>query len=680
MDFLFSSYHIDIPSNFHYYIWVLLLLIFLAMAAIIFIETSKTEHYKGLYKKAEKEVRKHREIYNNYKIDLRLLGALMDQINFPIWQRDNDMRIVFCNVKYCETVNETRENILRKGDINLFTNSVDIAKKALRTNKPQYFEQNIFIQGKANLNQIVEIPFDSINDKHGNLGTVGFAIDLNDLQNARDKLRQQTDLQKKILENTNDAVAIFGPNQRLEYFNAIFAELWKLDEDWLRNYPSFSHILDKLQEKRRLPEQANFVKFKKDSLEMFQNLISTKEDYYYFTDGTVLKVIAIPYHQNGILLLYRDLTNQINLERKYETLLHAQKSTLEHLEEAIIVFGEDKRVKLYNPIYINMWGLSDAMLDSEPHLNDILNEEKGLFSTNDWQNYEDNFLTVINERKFSETKIKRTDDVILTQRIIPLADGDILVIYTDITDTENVERSLIAERIAYEQADAIKTNFLSNVSYELRSPLTSIMGFSEILMMSEENTKTKTYSYLKAIFDSSISLKSLIDNIIDISTIDAGYMNLDKKKTRTDDIYNDLKRNLEDRIQNYAHNIRLDMSYSRQLDYFEADRTRLMQMLNVLADNIINITENNKKETTIGISFKKENRNLNIELWNDNSSIKENDLHHMYDKFVKLETSSIKGSGLDLYLAKRIIDLHQGFIDIDIVNDKLTYTINIPLM
>jgi len=79
---------------------------------------------------------------------------------------------------------------------------------------------------------------------------------------------------------------------------------------------------------------------------MFSNLIRKKEDYYYLTDGTVLKVVVIPYEQRGLLFYYEDMTMQLNLERDYNTVVSVQKHTLDNLNEAVAVFGSDGRLKL----------------------------------------------------------------------------------------------------------------------------------------------------------------------------------------------------------------------------------------------------------------------------------------------------------------------------------------------
>ena len=296
MDSLFATYNLNLPENFELYVLALLMVIICILSVIALIESYNLQKFKGLYLKASRELKKQTKIKKAFEQELNTLVDLMDELNFPIWQRDKDLNIIYCNSKYCEIVGEIREKVLQEGHYDLFRNAKPVAVRALRAGKNQVFEQNIVIDGVNTLNQIVEIPISdkSLNQK-ARLGTVGFALNLSELQSTRERLKGTLELQKRLLGNLNNAIAIYGPTQRLEYYNTSFVNLWKLDDDWLKNSPTYGDILEALRDKRKLPEQADFETFKSDNVKMFSNLIEMKEDYYYLTDGTVLKVIIIPY-------------------------------------------------------------------------------------------------------------------------------------------------------------------------------------------------------------------------------------------------------------------------------------------------------------------------------------------------------------------------------------------------
>lgn len=634
-------------------------LILLGVIILYFIESYRADKYKTLYKSFEKESKKLGRLKATYEAELRTFANLLDEITFPIWQRDKNSNIIYCNSKFCEVVGEIRDNILKDNQLELYRSAKDLSAKALKIGQPQVQEQNIFINGSKTLSQIVEIPV--VNRQLGGgskSGTIGFALNFTELQVTRERLKSNVELQNRLLESLASAVAIYDSNQRLEYFNGSFVDLFKLDKNWLSNGPTCGEVLEALREKRKLPEQADFKLFKKQNLNMFAELIAKKEEYYNLPDGTYLKVIVIPYQQRGLLFYYEDMTAQINLERNYNTLLSVQKQTLDNLNEAVAVFGENGRLKLYNPVYENIWGHQDTTLKTEPHYSELLKEEQVLLGIKNFDEFKQNFAENLLSRNVTENKIVRVDEIVLTQRFTPLPDGGTLLTYDDITDKENVERSLRAEKRAYEEADKMKTNFLNNVSYELRSPLTSIMGFSEIMLLgyiSEPDPKSK--EYLKAIFDSSVKLKQLIDNIIDVSSIDAGYLNLEITNFKLSSAIEEVKTSLEKEAARKSVKISFDIPEA--LHSANADKSRIQEVFVNLSLNCISLAS---KNTELLIKCYNKNKNIHTEISCFGNGIPKEDLHYIFEQFYNINSDTSSGTGLGLYLAKRIIELHSGFI------------------
>ena len=111
---------------------------------------------------------------------------------------------------------------------------------------------------------------------------------------------------------------------------------------------------------------------------------------------------------------------------------------------------------------------------------------------------------------------------------MPLPDGATMLTFQDITDTENVERALRERNEALETADQMKVDFVHHVSYELRSPLTTIIGFAHFLSDPSTGPLTaKQAEYLDYVTKSTNALLALTNNILDLATIDAGAMKLE---------------------------------------------------------------------------------------------------------------------------------------------------------
>ena len=125
-------------------------------------------------------------------------------------------------------------------------------------------------------------------------------------------------------------------------------------------------------------------------------------------------------------------------------------------------------------------------------------------------------------------KLERKDGSVLTCMTMPLPDGATMLTFQDITDTENVERALRERNEALETADQMKVDFVHHVSYELRAPLTTIIGFAHFLSDPSTGPLTpKQAEYLDYVTKSTNALLALTNNILDLATIDAGAMKLE---------------------------------------------------------------------------------------------------------------------------------------------------------
>src|SRR5439155_20508922 len=122
-------------------------------------------------------------------------------------------------------------------------------------------------------------------------------------------------------------------------------------------------------------------------------------------------------------------------------------------------------------------------------------------------------------------QIDRLDGSILRLATVPLPDGAVLFTGQDVTDSARVERALRESNDALETAARLKSEFIANVSYELRTPLNAIIGFAEILANEYFGSLSpRQLDYSRGILDSSHRLMALINDILDLATIEAGYM------------------------------------------------------------------------------------------------------------------------------------------------------------
>jgi len=603
------------------------------------------------------------------KSNLKIYSTLLNMSPYPIWQRGEDLNIGFHNLAYSEAVDDLLDSA-ESGVVPELDKRVRMmSQQAGVSTRSVTDRRHIVVGGHRKLYEITEfsIPEEKM--------FAGFAIDYSEVDKLKEDIARYISAQDDFLESSASAMAIYGSDMRLKTFNNAFVALWKFDEVWLDSHPTYSEILEVLHEKRRLPEQANFHFFKQQQIKLFTDLLEPREEFFYLPDGKALRVIAIPHALGGILFAYEDVTDRLALERSYNTLIAVQRETLDNLHEGVAVFGEDGRLKLSNPGYLLMWNLEVEFVNSEPHIRELLEKYRTLFAVEDWESFKNQHMEQLLTRDFNSRRIERSDGKVIDCRKVPLPDGATLITYLDITDSTLVERSLRERNDALSEADRLKTEFLANVSYELRSPLTSISGFSEMLRQEYFGTLSdKQREYVEGIHQSSQHLMQLINDILDLAGIEAGYMRLNISRF---DIYAMMKPVLS-LIQERSkeNSITIKFECPSKIGKMIGDETRLKQILFNLLSNAIKYSQEGGK-----ISFgAKETEAGEIMLWveDDGQGIPIDEQEVVFSKFykgrnqeaAKGKSTSRSGTGLGLPIVKSFIELHGGRVVLNSESQK----------
>ncbi len=245
-------------------------------------------------------------------------------------------------------------------------------------------------------------------------------------------------------------------------------------------------------------------------------------------DGTTLRMVITAHPGGGLLYFYGDVSDQLELERARNLLIAVQQATLDNLAEAVAVFGGDGCLKLANPRYGAMWGLDAAFIARHPHIFEIAERCRLLIDHGgDWARAKERMVLSVLDRAAATTRVEQPDKVVIDRTSVPLPDGANLRTYLDVTDSIRIERALRERNEALLAADALKWRFLANVSYELRTPLNTVIGFTEILLREYCGTLNEQQrDYTDGIKESSHELLLLIDDILELASIEAGRLEL----------------------------------------------------------------------------------------------------------------------------------------------------------
>jgi signal transduction histidine kinase len=616
-------------------------------------------------KNIDVQQRRYSELNNefeNLKVEIVGLRAMLNTLSHPIWLREQNGRLSWVNEQYAYAVDTMHTNdVISKQIEFLDSNLQNEVLNAIQ--KGEVFQTRIpvVVSGQRRILDVIETPLAS--------GSIGYATDISDLQSTRHELQTQMASHGLTLDQLPTAVAIFDEKQRLIFCNIAYRTLWQLDEKFTASNPTDSEVLDHLRNNRRLPEQSDYKGWKKSLHEAYHSL-ETQEAAWYLPGGRTLRVVINPNPQGGVTYLFEDVTAQFILQSNFNALSRVQSETLDSLKEGVAVFGTDGRLKLNNPAFATLWNISHNKLSEHPHIDEIINCMNHIYNnTQMWDDIKGIISGFNDSRKVYSFRMERNNGTVVDCNLAPLPDGATLVTFIDISASVNVERALKDKNDALEQAAQLRENFVHHVSYQLRSPLTNVIGFTELLASGAAGAVTKKQSeYIDHVYQSSHSLMAIVDDILDLASFDRGEIILERKYTIIKNVINSAIEGLKDRIE--ERKLVLNVEIPDSLDKFYLDERRLRQILFNLISNAIGFSS---ERQLITISARLQQDNLKISVKDNGRGIPDDVIKRVFDRF---ETYTIgsrhRGAGLGLSIVRSLVELHGGTVSIESQSGKGT--------
>ncbi len=592
--------------------------------------------------------------------------AALDALPLPVWlRRAPDLALSFVNRAFLVQAGASSAEAAFSANVAFDRSERDLASAALSDNETVEAKRFALLAGHRRALAFTLSPL-------ANGAVVGSASDITALSEAEAKLQRHMDAHADTLDHLATAVAIFGPDRKLSFYNSAFVRLWGLSESesWLDGHPSKGELLDRLRELRRLPEQPDFRAWKQERLKQFEHPDQHPEELWHLPGGKTLRVVTQSHPFGGMIFLYEDVSDKLRLESSYNTLIKVQKATLDTLQEGVAVFGPDGRLKLYNAAFARMWLLGEAELSGEPHLKRIAASCAARFGRDRaWEIVTSTVTSAAPERRREWGEVERSDGAIISLSIAPLPDGATLASFVDATDRFRIEAALRERNEALEASDKLKTEFVKRVSYEFRTPLNTILGFAEMLKDGTPGPlNQKQAEYVDAVVKASNGLRKLINDVLDLSEIEAGAMELDLKTLDLHELLADVAEQTKEWTSRLGISLRFDCL--KDAGQFVGDSRRLKQVVFNLLSNAFKYTPRGGMVTLGG---EIDGEDVRIHVGDNGPGVSSDVMATAFERFsAKGGATARAGAGLGLALVNRFVELHRGWVELESVPGKGT--------
>ncbi len=596
-----------------------------------------------------------RETFQQTRRALSGLQAVLDAAPTPMWMRDAKGKLSFVNRAYAAAVEA-------KDPADALARGLELLDAATRAQAAQALAKGIVWRARAPAVVAGERHLLDVTQNADPEATAALAIDRHEVETVRADLEQQMQSHVRTLDQLPTAVAIFDRVRRLVYHNDAYAKLWQWAPGYLDQRPTDGEILDRLRADNRLPAESDYKAWKERLFEAYRSTEPLRQTWH-MPDGRILDVVAHPNTQGGVTYLYDDTTKAYDLETRFNALNRTQSETLEALQEGVAVFGADGRLSFCNPAFIALWRLDVAALDKKPHFDAVAKQCKLLHDNDETWTALQGFVTSFNDMREGFTRrIERSDGVVLDCIAQSLLEGAALLTFVDVTADVNVERALTDRNKALMAAEKLRNDFIHHVSYELRSPLNNINGFVHLL--GEELTgplNPRQFEYLGYVSKSSAALLAIIDDILDLATIDEDAMELEFSDVDVRATMHAAIEGVQDRLIDNA--IDVQIVALDDIGTFRGDAKRVRQILFNLLSNAIGFS---RPGQTVTLAAMRRDDEVVFKVNDRGRGIPPEVLERVFDRFESHTAGTRhRGVGLGLSIVRAFMELHGGKVLID---------------
>ena len=606
--------------------------------------------------------------------DFGALVGLIEAAPMPMWFRGADMQLRLVNQAYVAAVGAESADQVVADQVELVETvngrtAAEVAQQAADRRQPIERILSATIERARRTIRVTDLPLMGE-------GIAGYAVDIEEMEEQAREFRAFREAQRSMLDQLSIGVAQFDAGHRMTFANQPFHRVFSLPPGVVNERTSFGQMLLIARENGRIPEVRDFPAWRNELTEWFQR-DEPHEEAWPLSDSTHLRIVAQPLPDGGLVMIAEDRTEQLALSATRDTLLRTRTATFDNLFEALAVFAPDGHLELWNRGFPGAWGIDPEVLDGHPQAEDLLQAiSRNLSDPASVSQLNQVIRAATLDRKKSNGRIELADGRTLDFTGVPLPDGNGMLTVLDVTASQQAEVALRERNRALEEADAVMTRFLANMSYEFRTPLTSIGGFAELLTSGiAGELSPQATEYAQAISLSVGKLTEQVENVLDLSQSEAGLMPLRKSTFTLLPFLTKIVRKEEQRI--HDGELTLDLKGDAEKSV-TADPHQLRRAISQLLDNAINGTPRGGR---IAIDIGRKRDETRIVISDNGRGMSQHELARALEG-IRMSSDG-KGierrHGLGIPLARQLVEAHGGTLEIrSRKNSGTTATITLP--
>lgn len=607
---------------------------------------------------------------------LDALAGLIEAAPIPMWHRAPDLRLSLVNSAYVRAVDgRDAGDVIARG-LELVEGqgtASPLATAAAARDEGGVSVRTVpaTIGGERRTLRVVDVPL-------GASGIAGYAMDIEEIEEARADLVRFAEAQRDMLDLLSAGVAQFGADRHLTFFNSALLRLFAMTPEVMADAPEFDRVLERMREAGRLPESRDFPGWKAERRRWFV-AEQAAEETWQLPGGAHLRVVGQPLPDGGLVLIFEDRTEQVKLQSARDTLLRVRTATFNNLFEAIGVFAGDGRLHLWNDRFRDVWGLEETYLAGHPRVDLLIVQIAPALANPSRAGLIRELVRLATvERQSRVGRIAFADGRHFRFAAVPLPDGNALFTLLDISDSRRAEQALRDRAAALEEGDRVKSAFVAAMSYELRTPLTSIAGFAEMLGSGFAGPLgERAQDYVGAIIAATGRLGELVDEVLDLTRSAAGRLELDIAPLDLAALVREVASDVAARAG--ERGLDLAVAIDPRVGEVEGDATRLRQAIGHVLGNAVEYTQSGGRVLFHAGGDDDEARLI---VSDNGAGLSAAEAERAFDTFHRAGRDSQRREGalgLGLPLARHYVEAHGGAITLDSEPGQgTTVTISLP--